>query len=144
MNWGKGLVLVMIAFAGMLAYFMVLAVQSPEPLIAENYYEQELVYQDRIDATQRAEALSAAPVITADRNKVVISFPAELEGAAITGVLQMIRLNDVDADRKVVLVGKAAATMEAEVDLQRGSYIAQLTWEIDGREYFHEDRVIVP
>ncbi|MBK7086384.1 MAG: FixH family protein [Flavobacteriales bacterium] len=81
MNWGKGLAIAMIAFAGMLAYFLVLAAQNPEPLIAEDYYEQELKYQDRIDAGSRTLALSGR-CIAATREVLTVGFPPEVKDLA--------------------------------------------------------------
>ena len=144
MNWGKGLAIALTAFAGMMTYFMVRGAQSPEPLIAENYYEQELAYQDRIDATHRADVLSAAVTIAADRTQVQVGFPAEMHGKAITGTLALIRMNNVAADRKVALNGTATERMQAKVDLVPGVYIAQLTWTMDSVEYFREERLFVP
>lgn len=144
MNWGKGLALALTAFAGMMTYFMVRGAQSPEPLIAENYYEQELAYQDRIDATHRAGTLSSTVTIIADRAQVQVGFPAEMLGKAINGTLELIRLNNASADRKIALHGTATEHMQAAVDLLPGVYIAQLTWTIDGVEYFREERLFVP
>lgn len=144
MNWGKGLALALAAFAGMMTYFMVRGAQSPEPLIAENYYEQELAYQDRIDATHRADVLSSAVTMAADRSQVQVGFPAEMLGKSITGTLELIRLNNASADRKIALRGTATEKMQAAVDLLPGVYIAQLTWTIDRVEYFREERLFVP
>ncbi|MBK6476369.1 MAG: FixH family protein [Flavobacteriales bacterium] len=59
MNWGKGITLALIAFAGMMAYFLIRASGNPSPLVTDKYYEQELKYQQRINNTNRADALSA-------------------------------------------------------------------------------------
>ncbi len=37
MNWGKGLALTLAVFAGLMAWFVVMALRNPEPLVTEQY-----------------------------------------------------------------------------------------------------------
>lgn len=144
MNWGKGLALAMIAFAGMMAYFMVRAAQNPEPLITEGYYEQELVYQARINATEHASSLGALGM-QADRKSVTLTFPALPGSPQATGHLKLIRTNVTSMDRDVEVVQPADGTGIAyPVDMVTGQYIAQLDWSVNGRPCYTEQRLIVP
>lgn len=144
MNWGKGLALALIAFAGMMAFFLVRGAQSPEPLITADYYEQELRYQDRIDATQRAMAFSTPIRFSVAREGVRVVLPVELHGTGLVGVLELLRLNDPGADRTVKVNGSAGAELHAAVDLVPGAYIARFSFTADGAAYYHEERVLVP
>ena len=144
MNWGKGLALAMIAFAGMMAYFLVRASQNPEPLITEGYYEQELVYQARINATEHASALGAVGM-QADRQSMTLTFPALADAPKVTGRLKLIRTNEPMLDREVAVAHVAdGSPVNLAVEVVTGQYIAQLEWSVNGQPCFTEQRLIVP
>lgn len=144
MNWGKGLALAMIAFAGMLAYFLVLAARNPEPLIAENYYAQELGFQDRIDAGSRALALSSAVNIEATRDRIIVTFPDDVKDKALAGTLLLLHAQEKDNDRSVVIRGATAGRFEEAITLRPGRYLAQFEWTADTMRYYSGSQLIVP
>lgn len=144
MNWGKGLALAMIAFAGMLAYFLVLAAQNPEPLIAENYYAQELRYQDRIDASSRALALSDAVQMEATRERVTVTFPEEVKDKSLSGELSLLHARENADDRSMVIHSAPNGRYEVAINLRPGRYLAQLEWKVDTMKYYSEEQLVVP
>lgn len=142
MNWGKGVMITLLAFAGMMTYFMVRAMNHPESLITEHYYEQELGYQQRINATERANASYAHLHIMADRAHVNVN----MNGPAtpIDGHLHLVRFNDTSADRDLSISGPGDQDFTQAVALRPGLYLAQLEWSSGGTTYFHEEKVLVP
>lgn len=144
MNWGKGLALALIAFAGMMAWFVVQASRIESPLVTEDYYGAELKFQGRIDEAARAKALSAPVGMALARDMVTLTFPAEARGRRITGSLSLLRPNDPRADRTVVVGTDSLGVCSAAADLVPGRYNASLSWTMDGVTYFTEDKVYVP
>lgn len=144
MNWGKALALALIAFAAMMAWFMIQASQHPSPLVTEDYYGAELKYQQRIDAAGRANALTAAVDMDLQRTTAVLRFPAELKGSPITATLTLLRPNDPQADRVLRFNTDSAAHHAGNLDLSAGRYNAALEWEAGGVKYFTEQKVYVP
>lgn len=145
MNWGKGLTLALIAFAGMMAWFVFKASQNPMPLVTEDYYGAELKFQGRIDEAARANALSAPVTITLTRSAVRLVYPDELRGRNITGVLTLQRPNDPRGDRTIPLPPTDSAIhVLPEVDLLPGRYNIRLEWQADGVAYYTEEKSYVP
>lgn len=143
MNWGKGLALALIAFAAMMAWFVIKATQHPSPLVTEDYYGQELKFQQRIDEAARAKSLSAPVEVVVKRGSVALVFPAELQGRRITGQLLLQRPDDPQADRTVELATDSTR-FTSRTDLMQGRYNAALHWEADGVKYFTQEKVYVP
>ncbi|MFN6114481.1 MAG: FixH family protein, partial [Flavobacteriales bacterium] len=83
-SWGKAIFLVMTAFVLLMASFMYRAAFNQEELVAENYYEQEIKYQEQIDKLNRAGALGEAVRMEVVGNELVISFPQEVQGRALS------------------------------------------------------------
>lgn len=144
MNWGKGVALALFAFASMMAWFMVKASQNPEPLVTEDYYGEELRFQDRIDEAERANALSAPVRMECGREGVTLRFPAELEGSRISGTLGLLRPNAPAADRSTSFVTESTTVHIKELRLLPGRYNIALSWKVNGMDYFTEEKVFVP
>lgn len=134
----------LIAFAGMMAYFVVRAAQNPEPLITERYYEQELLFQARIDARTRTLGLAEPVGITATRDQVRVTFPMDVRDRHVAGELVLLRANDAQEDRTVGIDDVRDGVFAAPVDLRPGRYIAQLEWRADTVTYYSEEQLIVP
>lgn len=144
MNWGKGITLALIAFAGMMVYFLIRAAGSPTPLVTEKYYEQELKYQQRINNTNRANALSAEVVMQISTKRIRLEFPKEIDPGMITGELTLLRPNDPKLDRKIAITASVDGVFELEGDLlATGRYNALLEWQADGNTYYTEQRIVV-
>ncbi|MBK7241792.1 MAG: FixH family protein [Flavobacteriales bacterium] len=103
MNWGKGITLALVAFAGMMVYFLIRAAGSPTPLVTDKYYEQELKYQQRINSTNRANELSAEVVMQITAKRIRLEFPKEIDPGTITGELTLLRPNDPTLDKSISL-----------------------------------------
>jgi hypothetical protein len=145
MNWGKALALALIAFAGMMTWFVIKASQNPMPLVTEDYYAAELEYQGRIDEAARAKALSAPVAIALTRASVQLGLPAEMRGRNVTGTLTLLRPNDPRADRTIALPPTdAGAYALDDVRLLPGRYNALLEWQADGTTYYTEEKAYVP
>lgn len=144
MNWGKGLALSLIAFAAMMAAFGIASARRAESLVTDEYYAEELRYQQRIDAQGRANALSAPVDFIAEKGRLRIQFPAELAGKTITGELRMLRPNDPRADRKLSLkADESGAFVSDPLDLWPGRYDASLEWQCDGVTYHSAEKLVV-
>jgi len=144
MNWGKGITLALIAFAGMMVYFLIRAAGSPTPLVTEKYYEQELKYQQRINNTNRANELSAEVVMQISAKRIRLEFPKEIDPGTITGELTLLRPNDPTLDRSMSVTASADGVFEVEGDLlATGRYNALLEWQADGNTYYTEQRIVV-
>ena len=143
MNWGKGLTLALIAFAGMMAWFVVMASRNPSSLVTEEYYEKELKFQERIDHTARANALSAPVHMIVTANELRLEFPQEFHGKTISGELTLLRPNDPRADQ-VIAVNTTGTFERSAMGLWPGRYNAALEWTVDGTRYFTEEKLLVP
>lgn len=145
MNWGKGLALTLLAFIGLMAWFLVMAARSPESLVTEQYYEQELRYQDRIDDMERAHALTEAVHMEVSGHSIRLIFPPEFRASRITGELTLLRPNDPAADKVLPVTADGTGSFEAVgLDLVPGRYNASLAWAVEGVSYFTTEKLVVP
>lgn len=144
MNWGKGLALALIAFAAMMAWFVIQASRNPEALVTEDYYGAELRFQGRIDEAARAKALSAPVRMEVGHGSAALHFPPEMAGRKITGKFTLLRPNDPQADHVLQVATADAAFTAYGLNLPPGRYNALLEWEAEGVKYYTEEKIYVP
>jgi len=144
MNWGKGITLALVAFAGMMLFFLIKAAQSPSPLVTDNYYEQELEYQQRINSTNRANALSAEVAMEITAKLIRLEFPKEIDPATITGELTLLRPNNPTLDKTIAVTVSSDNIFEIDADrLAPGRYNALLEWRSAENTYYSEQKIVV-
>ena len=70
MNWGNKILVVFVAFGSMISYMVYRCVKTPVNLVSEQYYKDELAYQNVIDGTKRANALSGKLELAQEDNGI--------------------------------------------------------------------------
>lgn len=143
MNWGVKITLVYIAFVvGMLTLVFKARSEKIE-LVAPDYYEQELAYQQRIDAIQNAAQLSGAVAVSEVSEGVEITFPYEIS-LAETGTVRVYRPSDSSLDKEFALLPTSANTQLIPRSLlEQGLYNIKVEWKAAGKQYYSELPIVV-
>jgi nitrogen fixation protein FixH len=140
-SWGQGIFLVMTAFAVLMATFMYRAYHAQEDLVAENYYEQEIRYQQQIDKLDNAAGLGAAAGMDVVGDELLISFPEEVRNSRITGELYLQRPNDARFDDRIPFTVEDGILRVPVADRMKGVYRAQMEWSVAGTDYLTVERI---
>jgi nitrogen fixation protein FixH len=144
-NWGTGIFLVYTLFAVVLFWFVYQSTKHDHSLVVDNYYEQDLQYQQQFERMQRANSLSAPVKVQFDQSlaSVVISFPEEVSAAQ--GSIHFYRPSDQRFDFRVDLAVDEAHRQLVPVQAKLGGrWIVKILWEEDGREYYVERDLVLP
>ncbi|MGE3311343.1 MAG: FixH family protein [Limisphaerales bacterium] len=145
--WPASILATFVVFIGGTVGLVVLATQNRNVLVADDYYEQEIRYQERMNQLERAAPFRDEITAThdADRGRLNISLPAALAADA-AGEVQLYRPNQSAADRRFPLKSSAEGQPAAipAGDLAPGLWKVRLQWNSGGREYFAERSVVVP
>jgi nitrogen fixation protein FixH len=143
--WPIAIVACFSVFALFIAGFIAWASRQREDLVAVNYYETEVRYQQQLDrlnvtapwATQVAVRYDAA------QPSIVISLPTA-QAQAATGRIHLYRPSDARLDREVPLALNAEGEQRLEArELRAGLWRVRLQWSAGGKEYFAERMVLV-
>jgi nitrogen fixation protein FixH len=143
--WPVAITTFFILAALFLGSFVIYALRQREDLVATNYYENEIRYQQQIDLQNRSQAVAAQVVVTYEpiANHIVITLPAaQAQGAA--GKIRLYRPSDASLDREFPLAPDAAGAQTLDAaKLQPGLWKVRVQWTAGGQEYFVDQRVIV-
>ena len=136
-TWGHGVAIalaVFIIFILSLIFFFTRSWQNAE-LVSTNYYQDELMYQDVIDAKNNADALKDKPTYTQKVDGITIQFPATSLIDDNTVKFTLFRTDDakLDISKQVALTNKTLQIPAAV--LIPGSYTLKVQWMQQNKPY---------
>ncbi len=136
-SWGHGVVIALAAFIIFILSMLFLFPngQKNSEMVTDNYYEEELQYQDVIDAKKRADELQEKPVYSQSTEGIKITFPQDYNSSNTTVKFVLNRTDDqnLDIKKSVQLTGQSFV-IPAQV-LKMGNYTLRLSWTKDKTDY---------
>ncbi len=137
-TWPMGIVLAIVLFMAYILQFVYKAMMSPEynhDLVTTDYYQKELKYQSEIDKQKRALKLEENVVVTKNDKGLVIIFPKNFDSKKITGIVELIRLSNKNADITIPIIIKDHQLLIEKDQLVKGKYQIIVDWEVNGQSY---------
>ena len=139
MNWGKGILIAIIVFLAGTAVMIGIAVNSNYDLVASNYYEQGIKYQDKIDKINRTNALPEKTSIEFSGETVSITMPKMFSADKIKGDVKFYRPSNAGKDFKIPLQLNSENIMLIGTDkLEKGFWKIQVEWSVENAQYYNE------
>lgn len=141
MNWGTGIVLTIIGFVTLIMVMVVISVRMEGiELVTENYYEEEIKYQDRIDQIDQASELGRDVIAYNSQQKLIeLDLPN-----GTTGSLQLFRPSDSSLDQSIPLnVIKNQVTLVPVDQLKPGYWKVKLEWSENGVTHYQEKKITI-
>lgn len=137
LNWGHGLAIALgcfILFILFLIFIFPMGKQNAE-MISNNYYEEELQYQDIIDAKNNAARLEQTPTYKSTAEGILITFPQTIKVDENTVNFVLFRTEDSNLDvKKEVTLQHNLFLIPAKV-ISAGSYTLKLKWTENKKPY---------
>lgn len=145
MHWGYKIIGAYIMFIMVLGIMAYKSFQTKVDLVADDYYQQELRYQQRIDMENNEKALaeSVSVRLIPSQQQLVLRFPQNT--GVIKGRVTLYRPSDADQDRSWEL-----KTLDDNIqvlpmeDLAPGLWKLQIQWEANGLSYYKQENVFLP
>lgn len=141
-NWGTGITIAMIAFMIFILSFVYKSLALDEyqhELVSEDYYKEELHYQEEIDKLNNAGTLLQDISIKNSNQGIHIRFPDDLDESKITGEISFKRLSNQKLDfTETIELSDHEQIIPAE-KLVSGKWIIKIDWQTDEKEYLFKD-----
>lgn len=137
-TWGHGIALALgsfMIFILSMIFIFSRGWQNSE-LITDNYYEDELAYQNVIDAKNNADLLTAKPQYLQDASGIKVVFPKDINNGNAKFSIDLHRAEDekLDIKRDITLDGSNTLFIPAKV-LVKGNYVLRTHWTKDSKNY---------
>ena len=141
-NWGKGIAVVYILFVVGTLSFVTFAFTQKVELVSNDYYAQEIDYQNRIEQTERANALEEHIDISYDtnNNSVIIIFPSM--ALPEDGSVHFYHPSTSSFDRIIPIKKSMNNRFDFNTSgYQKGRWKVVVTWVSEGVKYYHEKMI---
>jgi hypothetical protein len=131
-------------FGGMISFMVIRCMNTPVNLVSEQYYKDELAYQQVIDGTKQANALLGRVQLATVPAGIRIDLPREMRGKTVKGTIFFYCPSDVVSDRRIPLVMNTTGEQEiAKGTVPNGHYMVKVSWETGGVNYFMEQPFVI-
>lgn len=139
MNWGKGIVLSFLIFMIAILSMVIYILNQKFDLVADNYYEKTLTYQNQIDAEKRT--LSEKEIVFIEEEKLIINYTEEIIQG---GEIYFYRPSDSSKDFKQSFETNENGLFELPLNsLLKGYWKIQVSWIKDSNKYYTEKSVVI-
>lgn len=143
-NWGTGIVIAMALFMVFILQFVYRAsmvAKNEHSLVTEDYYKEEIHYQEEIDKVNKANSLKENVSIVHKGNGFLIQFPKNIEAESLSGTVYFKRLSneklDFSKDVKENLVDHAIFIKDDQ--LVRGKWQLKIDWKSKDESYLYKE-----
>ncbi|MFT6828423.1 MAG: hypothetical protein ACJAZV_001716 [Roseivirga sp.] len=146
MNWGHKIIVAYICFIGMIFTLVYISVNTDFYLVADNYYEQELAYEDQIQRIKNVNGLSEQPTFDLNRSEVSaeLTFPSSIIESMKEGSVSFVRASNANLDQSFPL--KLDENGKQKIDLKSfttGAWKIKIEWKSAGREFYKEINIVI-
>jgi hypothetical protein len=143
-SWGTGIVIAFVIFMGGTISTAVYMMNQDVNLVADDYYDQEIKYQQQIDRMERTSRLEKEQIISFNGSTVKINIPKVLVSKRLTGEIYFYRPSDSNSDIKIPLITDTSGVQVIPIEsLKKGYWKIKVSWLSKGKDYFSEDRILI-
>jgi len=122
-----------------MSYLVFRCVSQPAEMVNDNYYENELQYQDNINAKVNGDEYVESFSITIHGNKIRLTLPKELTTNFTKASVIFYCVSDKTADIKMVLQNSSDGIYYFDASSwKKLNFIAKISIVSGGKKYFHE------
>lgn len=108
-------------------------------LVSEDYYRDELHYQDEIDKLNNSNLLSQNIKLVNSSEGVLVSFPKDIEQSSIVGSIYFQRLSNEKLDFTETIKLIDHQQMIPVEKLVSGKWIVKIDWETGQEKYLFKE-----
>ncbi len=144
-NWGTGIVIAIVGFISFIMYFVITMSTDntySHDLVTDKYYQQELLYQQEIDATKNAKALEENITLNRTLKGIQINFPSNFAPKGIKGKVFLYRPSNKQLDFEIPISLTNTYLLVPEKRLLDGRWNITVSWNYKNKDYLFKQELI--
>ena len=141
-TWGTGIFLAMLAFMIFILSFVYKSIAMDEyqhELVSEDYYKEELHYQEEIDKLNNSNSLSQNIKLVNSKEGILVNFPKDIAEASIVGSIYFQRLSNEKLDFTEQIRLTDHHQLIPVEKLVSGKWIVKIDWEAEQEQYLFKE-----
>jgi hypothetical protein len=139
--WPKGIIIAFVLFAAFIIVLVTISMKQDISLDTKNYYQEELIYQQKINAIQNAKKLVERPLIAYDEKTQMLQVSFPKTENAISGTLWGYKPDISSQDFQQQFQNSMTVPMRAKA---KGLWKIKLNWRMASENYYMETPLIIP
>ncbi len=144
LNWGTAVVIAMISFMVFILTFVYRSAVMDEyqhELVSEDYYGDELHYQEEIDKLNNASTLEVDLTLIRTADGLILRFPEGLQPDNISGSIYLQRPSNKSLDLRMPIEIIENDLLIPDENLASGKYLVIVDWKYEDSEYMFKDEI---
>ncbi len=144
MTWGTKIAILYVSFVLLIITMVYMSMNQKIELVSNDYYVQELKYEEKIKRINKANELSSAPLLTKATNVVKLSLPKEMSGKQVKGSIVFFKPSDLTKDKTIQLACDTAGFQQIYTsEFAKGMYKVKIEWTCENESYFNEQMIVL-
>ncbi|MEN3322741.1 FixH family protein [Mariniflexile soesokkakense] len=143
-NWGTGIVIAFIGFISFIMFFIItMNVDSKYDydLVTEDYYGEELTYQNDIDKLNNSKNLNHDITYKKTAEGLAIHFPSEVDLKKITGKVFLYRPSNKQLDFETNISLSEPFLLIPDKRLVGGRWNIKVDWKYNNQLYLYKETI---
>lgn len=137
-SWGHKIALLYCSFAGMIIFMVYKSMQQSIDLVADNYYEKTMQYEQQIEKMGKASLPENKIKLTHENRRLSILFP---ESKDVKGEVKFFKPDNAKLDFAVNINENKVIYDTSK--LQKGKWKLQINWLINNIAVYNEKTLII-
>jgi nitrogen fixation protein FixH len=143
-SWPTGIVIAIISFMVFILSFVYKVTfidKYDHHLVSEDYYNDELNYQQEIDKLNNAGSLTENVKIITVKDGIRIVFPKQFEPSKISGTIVFKRASTDKIDFQIPIKLREHSIFIKDENLVRGLWNVKIDWEYQNEKYLLKQKI---
>jgi nitrogen fixation protein FixH len=111
-------------------------------LVSDDYYKDEMNYQQEIDKLNKAAALKEDITLTKVAEGLLIKFPSEFNPEKIAGIISFQRPSNDKIDFKLPIKLTTADYLILDDHLVQGRWNVKIEWAVNSNTYLFKEKLM--
>ncbi|MDO7171104.1 FixH family protein [Mariniflexile sp. AS56] len=144
-NWGTGIVVAFVGFISFILYFVITMSTNKKyehDLVIENYYGQELEFQNAINKEVHSQTLKQDIIWKRTSEGLLIEFPENFKPEDISGTIALYRPSNKLFDFEIVIALSNHTILITDKRLLNGRWNLKVDWKVHGEAYLYKKEII--
>lgn len=140
-SWGTGIILAFVAFITFILGLVITMTTNKEldhDLVVEEYYKQELDFQNKLDKEQNALLLAENIRVEKVTEGLLVHFPADLDFSEIEGKVFLYRPSNKQLDFELPVSLSTHTLLVPDNRLVDGRWNIEIDWKYEKQSYFFQ------
>ena len=141
MNWGAKIIIAFVCFIGLIFGLVYTSMNQDVSLVADNYYEEELAYEEQIQRIKNSRDLGEKVDFEMNRKELTahFNFPHSIRKIFKEGTIHFFRPSDASLDQEFpMLMGQEGKQKVNLSEFKKGFWKVKINWKSGDKEFYEE------